>query len=289
MSQKHSIWSVLCHYVAGWHKHSLLAWCTALCLGVALAGCAGSAVVAPVSKHAKTSRWAPVIHTVRRGETLYSIAFQYGQDYRRLASRNAIRSPYTIFVGQKLSLRGAKKAKSSRSSRKKVASSRSGSQKKAKKPVKKTSKATKKPVKKPHKQAKKPHKQAVSRGPVRWHWPTTGKIVETYSSKSATRKGIDIAGRPGQFVKAAAAGRVVYSGSGLRGYGRLIIVKHNERFLSAYAHNRKLLVKEGQQVKAGQKIAEMGRTGADRVKLHFEIRREGNPVNPLRYLPKRRS
>jgi lipoprotein NlpD len=137
-------------------------------------------------------------------------------------------------------------------------------------------------------QAKKPTKSIKKSGSLRWHWPTHGHVIETFSSKSSTRKGIDIAGRLGQGVKAASAGRVVYSGSGLRGYGKLIIVKHNEQYLSAYAHNRKLLVKQGDTVKLGQRIAEMGRSGTDRVKLHFEIRREGNPVNPMRYLPKRR-
>jgi lipoprotein NlpD len=117
-----------------------------------------------------------------------------------------------------------------------------------------------------------------------WIWPASGKVVAGFS-ESANLKGIDIAGKPGQPVVASAAGRVVYAGTGLRGYGKLIIVKHNNTFLSAYAHNREIDVKEGQQVAKGQKIAEMGDTDADQVKLHFEIRRLGKPVDPAKLLP----
>jgi lipoprotein NlpD len=117
-----------------------------------------------------------------------------------------------------------------------------------------------------------------------WAWPAKGKVVAGFS-ETANLKGIDIAGTAGQTVAASAAGRVVYAGTGLRGYGKLIIIKHNATFLSAYAHNREILVKEGQQVARGQKIAEMGSTDADQVKLHFEIRRQGKPMDPAKYLP----
>jgi lipoprotein NlpD len=117
-----------------------------------------------------------------------------------------------------------------------------------------------------------------------WVWPAKGKVVVGFS-ETANLKGIDIAGAAGEPVIASAAGKVVYVGSGLRGYGKLVIVKHNKTWLSAYAHNREILVKEGQQVVRGQKIAEMGNTDADQVKLHFEIRRQGKPVDPLRFLP----
>ena len=115
-------------------------------------------------------------------------------------------------------------------------------------------------------------------------WPAKGRLVASFS-ESATLKGIDIAGAVGDPVLASAPGKVVYAGSGLRGYGKLVIVKHNATYLTAYAHNREILVKEGQTVTRGQKIAEMGSTDADRVKLHFEIRRLGKPMDPLRYLP----
>ena len=120
---------------------------------------------------------------------------------------------------------------------------------------------------------------------VAWAWPSNGKMIGTYSE--AGNKGVDIGGRSGDPVLAAADGRVVYAGAGLRGYGELIIIKHNATYLSAYAHNRKILVKEKDQVTRGQKIAEMGNTDADAVKLHFEIRKQGKPIDPLPYLPKR--
>ncbi|GGY26030.1 peptidoglycan DD-metalloendopeptidase family protein [Paludibacterium paludis] len=125
---------------------------------------------------------------------------------------------------------------------------------------------------------------AADEDSVNWIWPTEGKMLKGYSDSN---KGLDIGGRSGQAVLAAGEGKVVYSGNGLRGYGKLIIIKHNKTFLSAYAHNSQLLVKEGQSVKKGQKIAEMGNTDADQVKLHFEIRRFGKPVDPMQYLDKK--
>lgn len=119
---------------------------------------------------------------------------------------------------------------------------------------------------------------------IEWAWPVTGKTLAGFNESTST-KGIDIAGIAGQPVQAAGPGKVVYSGSGLRGYGKLIIIKHNKTYLSAYAHNNQILVKEGQEVTKGQKIAEMGNTDSDRVKLHFEIRRLGKPVDPAKYLP----
>ena len=129
----------------------------------------------------------------------------------------------------------------------------------------------------------KPAPAAVDSG-IDWVWPATGKVVTGFSD-TANLKGIDIAGKAGQPVVASAAGKVVYAGTGLRGYGKLVIVKHNADYLSAYAHNKEILVKEGQQVTKGQKIAEMGNTDSDQVKLHFEIRQRGKPVDPLRFLP----
>jgi lipoprotein NlpD len=120
--------------------------------------------------------------------------------------------------------------------------------------------------------------------PLEWGIPTSGKVVAGFS-ESDNRKGVDIVGQRGQPVVASAAGKVVYSGSGLRGYGKLIIIKHNKTYLSAYAHNDQILVKEGQSVTKGQKIAEMGNTDASQVELHFEIRRLGKPVDPAQYLP----
>jgi lipoprotein NlpD len=120
---------------------------------------------------------------------------------------------------------------------------------------------------------------------VAWQWPSAAKVAAPYNDSS--NKGLDFSGKAGDPVLAAGDGKVVYAGSGLRGYGELVIIKHNPTYLSAYAHNRKILVKEGQQVTRGQKIAEMGNTDADSIKLHFEIRRQGKPVDPTQYLPKR--
>jgi lipoprotein NlpD len=120
----------------------------------------------------------------------------------------------------------------------------------------------------------------------RWQWPTTGRVVKRFNSTSLF-KGVDIQSHPGAPVVVAAPGVVVYSGSGLRGYGKLIIVKHSDVFLSAYAHNRKIFVREGQELKGGQKISEVGGDPSDKKRLYFEIRKDGKPVDPLRYLPKR--
>jgi lipoprotein NlpD len=124
-------------------------------------------------------------------------------------------------------------------------------------------------------------------GPLRWSWPTDGQVESTFSASDPARKGIKVAGTAGQPIRSAEAGNVVYSGSGLIGYGRLIIIKHNDKYLSAYGHNRKLLVKEGDRVTKGERIAEMGVSNTGHAVLHFEIRRDGEPVDPLRLLPRK--
>ncbi|MHB1292308.1 MAG: peptidoglycan DD-metalloendopeptidase family protein [Sulfuricella sp.] len=124
---------------------------------------------------------------------------------------------------------------------------------------------------------------------VEWSWPAAGKVITSFNEASGSGKGLDIGGKSGQPVLAAGPGKVVYSGNGLRGYGKLVIIKHNKTYLSAYAHNHQVLVKEGQNVARGQKIAEMGDSDADQVKLHFEIRRFGKPVDPIKYLPSDKS
>ena len=207
-------------------------------------------------------------HTVHKGETLYAIAFRHGIDYKKIARWNNIRPPYTIYAGQRLKLSPTGVTSKTYAEKYKTKSSTSSSNKKstALKPVAKTQE---KPIK------------------HTWNWPTQGKVIRTYSSKLGGNKGIDISGKIGQPVLAASSGKVVYSGNGLASYGNLIIVKHSEQFLSAYAHNKILFVKEGGEVKRGEKIAELGNTGTSEAKLHFEIRYKGKPVNPLKYLPKR--
>ncbi|WP_127477300.1 peptidoglycan DD-metalloendopeptidase family protein [Sulfurivermis fontis] len=239
-----------------------------LALLLALAGC-GELGPPPRKNYA-------VYHTVRPGETLYSIAWGYGYDYREVASWNRIGWPYRIYPGQRLLVvptpRGAVVEERSAAARS-AAPSPSASR-----PPPATAKTTpdrtvEKPVSRPH------------QSPIRWQWPTAGSVKRGFNN-SASKKGITIAGRLGQPVYAASGGDVVYSGSGLVGYGNLLIIKHDDTFLSAYGHNRRLLVKEGQKVKPGQMIAEMGETAKDGALLHFEIRQEGKPVDPLRYLPK---
>jgi lipoprotein NlpD len=233
------------------------------------------------------------LHRVKRGDSLYSIAWRYGLDYRDLSHWNAIAQPYTIYPRQLLRVSRpdvlppmpAPKSTHARSRTSRPAPSNT-------KPV--TSAPAVKPAagKKaspPRAQSKKSRPAAVattrSQRTVRdWRWPVKGKVIGSFGK--AGGKGIDIAGRRGSAIKAAAPGHVVYSGIGLRGYGRLIIVKHNKRYLSAYAHNDRLHVKEGDTVQGGQRIAEMGDSGAKSVRLHFEIRRDGKPVDPTRFLPR---
>jgi lipoprotein NlpD len=145
------------------------------------------------------------------------------------------------------------------------------------------------PPKPPVAESPKPIEPApqLSAGGVTWHWPAAGNVIGTYVSGDQTKQGIDVAGNEGDPVLATADGEVVYSGNGLIGYGELIIIKHNASFLSAYGHNRKRLVQEGDKVKAGQRIAEMGASAAARNELHFEIRKNGKPIKPLEYLPAR--
>ncbi len=250
--------------------------------------------------------WRPKVYVVQKGDTLYSIAFNHGLDYHEIADLNGIQNPGMIKLGQEIRLfpdNAAAALKPVPEARPVVMEA----------PIKSTPKAAKLPyseqaVAELEKMQEAPHKPepvAMSRvepraepkpdaatnstgeddeDSVEWSMPTTGKLIGEFS-ESANRKGIDIAGKLRQAVTASAAGKVVYSGSGLRGYGKLVIIKHNKTYLSAYAHNDQILVKEGQSVTKGQKIAEMGNTDADQVKLHFEIRKFGKPVDPTKYLP----
>ncbi|NWB94579.1 peptidoglycan DD-metalloendopeptidase family protein [Pseudomonas gingeri] len=230
-------------------------------------------------------------HVVARGDTLFSIAFRYGWDWKALAARNNIPEPYTIHVGQ--AIRFDSRSNSTPAA---VASSSSGAASTASPSGKFT--ITRRPANaasgtattvQPATQTPVAQTPAPPAGPAPkgWAWPSNGILIGKFSSNGSLNKGIDIAGDLGQPVLAASDGSVVYAGSGLRGYGELVIIKHSDTYVSAYGHNRRLLVREGQQVKAGQTIAEMGSTGTDRVKLHFEIRRQGKPVDPLQFLPRR--
>lgn len=225
-------------------------------------------------------------HIVTQGDTLYSIAWRYNFDYKEVASWNKIKAPYIIYPGQLVRLKPTlkKQGEPLKDPNKKPAVI-------AKKVTPQQVLPKKKPIpvkKQPAVAVKKPKAtSALPKGPVKWNWPVKGKIAKSNSPTS--KKGLDILGRAGQKVKAAAAGEVVYSGGGLVGYGKLIIIKHNETYLSAYAYNSKLLVKEGERVSAGQAISEMGQDHTGRTVLHFEIRKNGQTISPTRYLPKKRA
>jgi lipoprotein NlpD len=256
-------------------------------------------------------------YTVKRGDTLFYIAWITGNDYRDLAQRNNIPEPYSLNVGQSIQLGngsangnggmlaatdatsgGVPKPPSTSqiqtatvdSPSTNAYSDNSGKQNVGKMlPAAGAVAATTAtaPVTAPV--VAPPVSSTVSNSaPVStWRWPTDGKIIDNFSSSEGGNKGVDIAGTRGQPIFATADGRVVYAGNALRGYGNLIIIKHNDDYLSAYAHNDTMLVREQQEVKAGQKIATMGSTGTSSVRLHFEIRYKGKSVNPLRYLPQR--
>jgi len=220
-------------------------------------------------------------HTlVRKNETLYAIAKREGYSHHQLARWNHLRSPYILKPGQKLRL-----SPPANSLGKAIADKTGGQGTVV------STQAVSKPA---TGSVSRPVPDSVSRPTVvkalpsridRWHWPVQGRVVLTFRSNDTARKGIRISGKPGQPVKAAAGGMVVYSGNGLINYGNLVIIKHSHSFLSAYAYNQSLLVKEGDSVKRGQAIAKMGKLDA-KPRLHFEIRRNGKPVNPLNYLPK---
>jgi lipoprotein NlpD len=318
--------------------------------------------------------WRPDTYTVKKGDTLYSIGLEFGYDYKELAQLNHIVSPYKIYVGQTLKIKGNAAASASQTDAESGAvitpmksddavTAKPLDQSAAPAPAPIKGKALNEPplmtepkaIKEPYSlqamqvpppkpateakteaaavstvpkadstksdaaktnsakpkqdaaktetaksEADKPDTAKAESGKaetssdkssqtagdedsVDWAWPAQGKVLGGFGEAGGT-KGIDIAGTAGQPVYAAAAGKVVYSGSGLRGYGKLVIIKHNKTYLSAYAHNNQILVKEGQEVTKGQKIADMGNTDADQVKLHFEIRKLGKPVDPTKYL-----
>ena len=226
-------------------------------------------------------------YQVQRDETLYSIAFRYGLDYRKVAAANSIPPPYTIYPGQTIYLKEVTPVPVPAPARRAATPPKSTSTptpKPAPVPVKKPVQKTTTVTRTPSSTAAKSSSYA-GRAVNAWRWPTSGRVTRGYSS--SVHKGIDISGKRGDAIVAVAAGKVVYAGTGIVGFGELLIVKHNEVYLSAYGHNDRLLVAEGDTVRAGQKIAEKGSSGTDTVKLHFEIRKEGKPIDPQRLLPRR--
>lgn len=227
-------------------------------------------------------------YRVRKGDTLHAISFNFGLDWRDIAAWNNIRSPYVIYPEQDLKLSGSKRSASQQPAARSTSSANRKSAPSNKTTASGSSTASSTnsvpPASKPVKSSSKSSSPA---DPGNWKWPTEGRLISTFKANDPARNGIEIGGKEGQAVKATAAGEVVYSGNGLIGYGELIIIKHSERMLSAYAHNRKRLVKEGQKVRSGERIAEMGRDDRNQAILHFEIRLNGSPRDPLGYLPKR--
>lgn len=286
-------------------------WITRSVILLFLAGCA-SAPHAPVIERAPDSSkaplakkrsvrepdWRPDVYVVQKGDTLYGIALEHGLDYRDVVEWNGIADPNVIMIGRRLKLKPPQQAQTmalkpdAEPARAPVGE---GMLKTQPKPLKQAysdqvaqadtsaERAVKPDDKAPPVEAKEPTSPDDD-DQVDWGWPVNGRLLAGFND-GQNAKGVDIAGKMGQGVLAAAPGKVVYSGSGLRGYGKLIIIKHNKTYLSAYAHNSQILVREGQNVAKGQKIAEMGDSDADQVKLHFEIRRLGKPVDPAKYLP----
>ena len=291
-------------------------------LAALLSGCGTTGVQAPVVERQPSNGAAasdprdrdPAFYTVKRGDTLLRIALEHGQNYRDLVSWNDLSNPNDIKVDQVLRVlpptgdtggaqtsaiimppvtevrpvapvvpkktgpRGEKRAYSDATLAELRADGATTEVKPAAAPAPVAAAA-------PAAVAAAPAAQAAGDDKISWMWPSEGKVIGTFDE--GKNKGVDIAGKAGQQVVAAGAGKVMYAGSGIRGYGNLVIVKHSNSLLSAYAHNRSILVKEGQNVNKGQAIAEMGDSDADRVKLHFEIRQQGKPVDPSKFLPNR--
>lgn len=213
------------------------------------------------------SDWNPQVYIVKPKETLYSIAWRYQLDFREIAKWNGITHPYIIHPGDRLLLADSGKSvdkKSPAVSSKNISAVDVNSNKRIARPT-----------------------ETEQNAVIHWLWPAAGKVIRFFDSNKISSQGIDISGHFRQAVVAAAGGKVVYSGEGLIGYGKLLIIKHNETYLSAYAHNHKIYVREGDEIKAGQQIAEMGiASGGGQTQLHFEIRKLGKPVDPMKYLPK---
>ena len=298
----------------GWPFMGQLSGCRGLCallLLFLLAACAPMPPAPVEDRGARPPASAPVasgpapaIYQVRSGDTLYSIAFRYRLDWRDVAAWNRIDAPYLIRPGQELRLSPPPQAVA----RTEPAPVRPPTSAPAEAPVRTQpppDRTAERPSSQPAPTAPAPVPETraeappparapapVTAGPSRqvagieWRWPTEGRIVRPFDP-AATRRGIGIGGRAGQPVLATADGQVVYSGTALIGYGELIIIKHSDTMLSAYAHNRVRLVEEGAQVRAGQQIAEMGISDRNEELLHFEVRRNGQPENPLNFLPRR--
>ena len=281
-----------------------------IAVALLFAGCTGGKRLAPVSRVDPIADTRPDTHIVRKGDTVYAIAWLHDLDYRTLAAWNRLEHPFVIYPGQVLELRGRSFAEADSGAGATVSTAALPEKTKVvHRKIEEAGDDGDSSSTSSHVSGSGASSSSISRSdagtpddkgdvlqpdefdggaPVKtWHWPTTGKVVGAFGKSGD--KGIHLSGTYEQPVVAAADGRVVYGGTGLVGYGRLIVLKHNKHFFSAYAHNSRILVEEGEIVKGGQRIALMGSSGSDRVKLHFEIRRNGRPVDPLSFLPRQRS
>lgn len=240
---------------------------------ISLTACQERLHLAPVTAGKSTEK---TYYVVQKGDTLFSIAFEYDKNYKTLAKLNHLPSSSTLHIGQKLMLVGDVSQSPHRMVK----------QKTVKRLAKKTIKPPKFIQRKSIKLANSIHSSYQNQKALHWLWPAKGDIVQVFAPEKH-QKGIDIHSAKSKAVYASRAGRVAYSGDGLRGYGNLIIIKHADGYMSAYAHNKKNWVKEGQWVKANQKIAEMGNKGRQKGVLHFEIRHRGQPLDPLKMLSRR--
>lgn len=238
-------------------------WFFYILVSVLLAGCGSSYSCAPVVNGWLQPHAAQSFYRVHQGDTIYSIAWAFGLDYRALAAANHLQPPYAIHAGQKLLMTNVPRGEYHPPAQRKNKSHRY---------VKQTTK--KFPV----------HHQQSQLMLYNWIWPAKGRVISDFHLGRSGNKGIDIVGHYGEPILATQSGEVVYSGAGIRGYGNLIIIKHNDNYLSAYAYNKDILVQQGSWVRKGQQIASMGKNFAGQAMLHFEIRRNGKPVNPLNYL-----
>ena len=299
--------------------------CLSACFGI-LAGCVNNIPAPVVTRDGQPSAVATAdTHIVKSGETIYSIAREYGMDFRELIALNNIENPNQIAVGHALRIKSVttdpqiETAETEPVSSDVVVAMPIDGEQSAVLPEVSSDMLKREPRagKEPYSEQALAMAQGQTQTPesaetadttteapteqkiatpldatvapadkaTAWIWPAGGKVVGTFGEKG--NKGIDIAGRPGEPVIAARDGKVIHSGSGLRGYGKLLIIKHDNMYISAYAHNQTILVKQDQSVKKGQKIAEIGNTDTDQYKLHFEVRQQGKPVDPMKFLPAR--
>ncbi|MCO4320597.1 peptidoglycan DD-metalloendopeptidase family protein [Aliidiomarina quisquiliarum] len=292
---------------------------------ILLSACASRPEPAPVSTvyrgptyhDYERASWAEDTYTVRAGDTLYSIAFRANMDVRTIAQLNQLAEPYLLFPDQILQLKSPSQAlKPTTDTVSNIAENQSVTVERAEPVVSyaqtrygenvseeaevrtATTAGTvaiatplpsvRPPQAQPSLPTPRPRERVIASADIRWQWPTSGPIEKRFSTREPMNTGLEFSGRRGDAVVAAAAGKVVYVGTALRGYGRLVIIKHNDDYITAYGHNDSVLVAEQQWVEAGQQIATMGSSGRDNVRLRFELRLRGNSVNPENYLPRSR-